>query len=224
MDLLATNKWERPIYISTTVPSSQYKGLEQFFVQEGIAYRIVPIRTDKSEEDEFGMIDPYVMYDNMMNKYKWGNAEDPSVYLDENNKRMLSNFRRIFGNLGKALLTAGDTVKAVETARRGLEIVPPSKLPYDFFAISLADVLIRSGEYEEGNRIINEIINYNKEYLDYAIMMDPDRQFGMDYPIGINMQALLDINNMAITLGMDQLANSVSPDVNRYYSILYSER
>ena len=42
------------------------------------------------------------MYDNMMNKFEWGNAADPSVYLDENNKRMLSNFRRIFGNLGKS--------------------------------------------------------------------------------------------------------------------------
>ena len=45
MDLLSTNKWERPVYISTTVPSSQYKGLEKYFVQEGIAYRIVPVRT-----------------------------------------------------------------------------------------------------------------------------------------------------------------------------------
>ncbi len=117
MDLLTTNKWERPVYISTTVPSDQYKGLEKYFVQEGITYRIVPIKTDKSEEGEFGMIDPVVMYDNMMNKYKWGNAADPEVYLDENNKRMLSNFRRIFGNLGKALLVAGDTTKAVEAAQ-----------------------------------------------------------------------------------------------------------
>lgn len=58
------------------------------------------------------------MYDNMMNRFRWGNAEDPSVYLDENNKRMFSNFRRMFGNLGRALLAAGDTVRAVEVARR----------------------------------------------------------------------------------------------------------
>ena len=68
------------------------------------------------------MIDPYVMYDNMMNKFKWGNAEDPSVYLDENNRRMFSNFRRIFGNLGKELLDQGDTVKAVEVAQRDLKL------------------------------------------------------------------------------------------------------
>jgi tetratricopeptide (TPR) repeat protein len=224
MDLLTTNKWERPVYISTTVPSTQYKGLEKFFVQEGIAYRIVPIKTDKPEDGEFGMIDPIVMYDNMMNKYKWGNASDPGVYLDENNKRMLSNFRRLFGNLGKALLASGDTARAVEAARRGLEIVPPEKLPYDFFVLTLAEVLIRAGNTEEGNRIIDDVIRYSKEYLDYAIGMDGGMQFGMDYPVGINMQALLDINNMAISLKLDKLLNSVSADVNKYYSVLYSDK
>jgi tetratricopeptide (TPR) repeat protein len=224
MDLLSTNKWERPVYISTTVPSSQYKGLEKYFVQEGITYRIVPIKTDKSDEGEFGMIDPVVMYDNMMNKYKWGNANDPSVYLDENNKRMLSNFRRIFGNLGKALLVAGDTTRAVEAARRGLEIVPAEKLPYDFFVLGLAEILTRAGEAEEGNKIINDVIKYSKEYLDYSVSMDPAKHFGMDYPIGINMQSLLDINNMAINLKMDKLLSSISSDVNKYYSILYSDK
>ena len=107
MDLLSTNKWERPVYFSTTVPSTQYKGLEKYFIQEGLAYRVVPVKTDKPEQGEFGMIDPVVMYDNMMNKFTWGNAEDPSVYLDENNRRMFSNFRRIFGTLGKELLVKG---------------------------------------------------------------------------------------------------------------------
>ena len=46
MDLLGTNKWKRPIYFSTTVPSSQYKGLEKFFIQEGLAYRVAPVKTD----------------------------------------------------------------------------------------------------------------------------------------------------------------------------------
>lgn len=224
MDLISTNHWERPVYISTTVPSSQYKGLEKFFVQEGIAYRIVPIKTEKSEDGEFGMIDPKVMYDNMMNKYKWGNAASPSVYLDENNKRMLSNFRRLFGNLGKALLVAGDTTKAVEAARRGLEIVTPEKMPYDFFVLGSAEVLIRAGRRDEGLKIIDDVIRYSKEYLDYAISMDKRRQFGMDFPIGINMQCLLDINNIAVSLKLDTLINTVSSDVTKYYSILYSDK
>ncbi len=224
MDMLSTNKWERPVYYSTTVPSSQYKGLEKYFVQEGMAYRVVPIRIDKAEQGEFGMIDPVVMYDNMMNKFKWGNAEDPSVYLDENNRRMFSNFRRLFGILGKNLIASGDTAKAIEVVKRGLEIVPAQKMPNDFFSAGLAEVLLRAGEKEEGERIINEIIGYSKTYLDYAITIDPNKRFGLDYPIGINMQSLLDIYNMSVEFKLTKITSIIEPEINNYYGKLYSKQ
>ena len=91
-----------------------------------------------------------------------------------------------------------------------MKLFLPEKLPYDFFVLGLGEVLIRAGNNDEGNKIISDVIAYSKEYLEHAIAMDPDRQFGMDYPIGINMQALLDINNMAINLKMDDLVKTVS--------------
>jgi tetratricopeptide (TPR) repeat protein len=224
MDLLSTNEWKRPVYISSTVPSSQYKGLEKFFIQEGMAYRIVPVKTDESEQGEYGMIDPYVMYDNMMNKFKWGNAADPSVYLDENNRRMFGNFRRLFGNLGIALLKAGDTAKAVEAVRRGLEIVPADKLPYDYFAIGIAEVLIRAGEKEEGEKIIGSVINYSKDYLEYAISLSSDQRFGLEVSTGINMQSLLDIYNISVNLKLDSLSTATELMINNYYGKLYSRK
>ncbi len=224
MDLLSTNKWDRPIYFSTTVPSTQYKGLEKYFIQEGLAYRVVPVKTDKPEQGEFGMIDPVVMYDNMMNKFSWGNAEDPSVYLDENNRRMFSNFRRIFGTLGKELILRGDTTKAVEVTRRGLSIVPAEKMPNDFFSIGLAEVLIMAGRKEEGERLLSEVIDYSKKYLDYAISINPEQRFGLEYPTGINMQALLDIYNMSVKLKLTSISAIVEPEINKYYSKLYSAK
>jgi hypothetical protein len=224
MDLISTNKWERPIYFSTTVPSSQYKGLEKYFIQEGLAYRLAPVKTDKPDQGEFGMIDPLVMYDNMMNKFKWGNASDPKVYLDENNKRMFSNFRRIFGTLGKELLIKGDTVKAIEVAHRGLEIVPAKKMPYDFFTIGIAEVLINAGKTEEGEKLLTDIIKYSKEYLDYAVSLKPEERFGLEYPSGINMQGLLDIYNMAVKLKLNSIVLIIEPEINNYYGKLYSTK
>jgi Protein of unknown function (DUF2723) len=224
MDLISNNDWKRPIYISTTVPSSQYKGLEKFFVQEGMAYRIVPIITDDSDNGDYGMIDPAVMYDNMMNKFRWGNADDPSVYLDENNRRMFNNFKRIFGNLGKKLLETGDTVKALEVVHKGLEIVPSEKLPDDFFCVGLAEVLIRAGNKEEGEKIIGNIINYSKEYLEYAVGLESDDRFGLEYPTGISMQALLDIYRMAGNLKDDNLTTVTEALINNYYDKLYSRK
>jgi len=223
MDMLSTNKWERPVYFSTTVPSTQYKGLEKYFIQEGLSYRIVPVKTDKPEQGEFGMIDADIMYDNMMNKFKWGNAEKPSVYLDENNRRMFSNFRRIFGSLGKDLLMKGDTTRAIEAAHRGLEIVPATKMPNDFFSLSLAEVLIRAGKTEEGEKLVMDIIDYSKEYLDYAISLKSTERFGLEYPTGINMQAMLDIYNMSVSLKLSNITLIIEPQINSYYSRLYSK-
>jgi len=223
MDMLSTNKWNRPVYFSTTVPSTQYKGLEKYFIQEGLSYRIVPIKTDKPEQGEFGMIDADIMYDNMMNKFKWGNAEKPSVYLDENNRRMFSNFRRIFGSLGKDLLMKGDTTRAIEAAHRGLEIVPATKMPNDFFSLSLAEVLIRAGKKEEGEQLVKDIISYSKEYLDYAISLKQSERFGLEYPTGINMQAMLDIYNMSVSLKLNSITLIIEPEINNYYSRLYSK-
>jgi hypothetical protein len=224
MDLLSTNKWERPIYYSTTVPSTQYKGLEKYFIQEGLAYRVAPVKTEPAEQGEFGMIDPIVMYDNMMNNFSWGNAEDPKVYLDENNRRMFSNFRRIFGTLGKELLLKGDTTKALEAARRGLEIVPEGKMPNDFFSIGLAEVMIRAGDRANGEKLLTDILNYSKSYLDYAVSITSDKRYGMDYPTGINMQALLDIYNLSMKLKLDSITKIVEPEINNYYGKLYSAK
>jgi len=222
MDLLANNNWKRPIYFSTTVPSTQYKGLEKFFVQEGLAYRLVPVKTSQPEPGEFGMIDPIVMYDNLMNKFSWGNVSYPSVYLDENNRRMFSNFRRLFGNLGKELIARGDTAKALDVAHRGLGIVPIDKLPNDYFSVGLAEVLIGCGKKEEGEKLLDDIIQYSSDYLRFAVALKPESRFGLEYPIGINMQSMIEIYRMGIRLKLDDMVKKIEPELNKFYSALYS--
>ena len=221
MDLLSTNKWERPVYFSTTVPPGQFNGLDKFFIQEGLGYRVAPVRTDKPEQGEFGIIDPYVMYDNMMNKFRWGNAGDTSVYLDENNRRIFSNYRNMFGTLGKELLIWGDTTRAVEVAHRGLEIVPASKIPYDYFSISTAEALIMAGKKEEGEKLIRQVIAYSTSYLDYVISIKAEDRFGLGNVTGLNMQALIDIYYISVRLKLTSLIAIIEPELNNYYPKLY---
>jgi hypothetical protein len=223
MDLLSTNKWERPVYFSTTVPPSQFKGLEKHFIQEGLGYRVAPILSGNPVQGELGIIDTEVMYDNMMNKFTWGNAADPKVYLDENNRRMFSNYRNIFGNLGKELLLKGDTIKAVEVAHRGLNIVPPDKIPYDYSSIGLAEVLLRSGEKNEGLKILYDTIRYSTQYLDYIVSLRAEDRFGLQSSTGYNMQALLDIYDMSLELKLTAVTLAVEPGLNNFYPKLYSK-
>jgi hypothetical protein len=82
--------------------------------------------------------------------------------------------------------------------------------------------LIRAGKTEEGEKILSEVIKYSKEYLEYAISIKPEERFGLDYPTGINMQGLLDIYNMAVKLKLTSLIAIIEPEINNYYSKLYS--
>ncbi len=130
----------------------------------------------------------------------------------------------MFANLGRTLLQKGDTTRAIEAVNRGIQIVPVNKIPHDFFTIGFAEILYRAGKTEDAGNIIDEIIRYSKQYLDYAITVSPEKRFGLEYPIGINMQALLDIYHMSVDIKLDSLTEKVEPDINFYYGLLYSSK
>ena len=98
LDMIANNNWKRPIYWAITVGRDKYLNLQDYFQAEGFAYRLVPIKTPASS-GQVGRIRTDVMYDNIINKFKWGNMNDPKVYLDENNVRMSMNVRNSFVRL-----------------------------------------------------------------------------------------------------------------------------
>ena len=103
LDLLASNHWERPMYFATTVGKESFTGINDYLQLEGMAYRIVPIKKDPFLPNEAVNTDK--MYDNMLHKFKWGGiAENPNIYLEENNLRMVQTHRYMFIRLVDALM------------------------------------------------------------------------------------------------------------------------
>ncbi len=75
LDILAHNNWERPIYFVTGYHNDAF-GLEEYFQLEGLAYRLVPIKSENKSWLEYGRIDTDILYENMMKKFEWGGAND----------------------------------------------------------------------------------------------------------------------------------------------------
>jgi hypothetical protein len=48
--------------------------------------------------------------------------------------------------LAIALVEEGDTVRAVAAVQKGLSIVPPEKMPYDYFSSDLGEALALAGK------------------------------------------------------------------------------
>ena len=217
IDFIAGNDWERPLYYSVTVPASTYIGLEKYFILEGMAYRVSPIRIDQPGPGEAGMVDTREMYENMMNNFRWGNAGKEGVYLDENNRRMFDVFRRQFAKLATALVEEGDTVRAVAAIQKGLSIVPPEKMPYDYFTTDLVNALALAGRKEDAEKLFNEIIDNSVSALTFIASLPDGKSYGIEYHTSVSLQALLDVYRLASGHGMDELAARASGELNRFY-------
>lgn len=217
IDFMAGNNWERPLYYSVTVPASTYIGLEKYFILEGMAYRVSPVTIDQPGQGETGMVDTREMYENMMNNFRWGNAEKEGVYLDENNRRMFDVFRRQFAKLAKALVAEGDTVRAVAAVQKGLSIVPPDKMPYDYFSTDLGDALAMAGKKEDAEKLFTEIVDNSVAVLSFIAALPDEKSYGIDFNASVSLQALLDVYRLATRYGMTELASRASVDLDRFY-------
>ncbi|MCC5917972.1 MAG: DUF2723 domain-containing protein [Cryomorphaceae bacterium] len=170
LDLIANNNWERPIYFSITVGSSakDYFWLTDHFRLEGLAYRYVPVKNEESSQGfNYGFVDTERMYDNLMNKFAFGNANDPRVYLDETNRRMASNFRNIYGRLASALAKEGEKEKAVEVLDRIMDEMPEHNFPYNFFVLGIIEAYYEAGATDKAVELVNQYADRLEGELKY---------------------------------------------------------
>ena len=171
LDILANFNWERPIYFAITVGSGNFMGLEKYFQLEGLAYRFVPYLAN-SNDGQTGEIATDIMYDNLVNKFKWGNMQDPTIYLDETNMRMTMNFRNNFSRLSDALIKKGEFDKAEVVLDKCVEIMPHEAIPYNYFNLPLAEGYYRIGKTEKAREVISILTDTYFDELDYYNSID----------------------------------------------------
>ena len=114
-EMISQSNWKRPIYVAITVGADNYGSLGDNFIKEGLAYRISPFNTEKTKNT----IDVDKMYDNLMNRYRYGGLDKKGLYIDENAMRMCWSHRVAFSQTVLQLLLQGDTVRHLPDVRRG---------------------------------------------------------------------------------------------------------
>lgn len=181
LDMIAHNNWERPLYFAITVGRDKYINLQDYFQLEGFAYRLVPIKTEASDGGlNVGCVDSKAMYENVMNRFKWGNMNSPKVYIDENNSRMMMNIRNTFNRLAEQLNDEGQPGKAVQVLDKGIDLIPHKVVPYNYFSMLMAETYFKAGSPEKGKAIINTIMTDYKEQLDYFFKLNRPMRASVD--------------------------------------------
>jgi len=168
LDILANNNWERPVYFVGTNHTDEL-GLSDYTQLDGLAYRLVPIKTVTRSNFEKGRIDTEILYNKLMNEFKYGRMNEDDVILDHFHLRTLSviRLRFRFMRLAIALSEEGDYKRAEEVLDRIIELTPHEKIPYHLFMPGIAETYFRINQFEKGTAIYKKMLDISDRHLAY---------------------------------------------------------
>ena len=214
LEMLANNDWTRPIYICRTVGSEFYPNIQEYLQSEGMAQRFIPVKKRGNSHIE-------KMYDNMMNKYRYGNMNDKRVYLDETNRRTASTYRHLFSSLARDLFNNKQPERAKQVLDRGIEEVPEHALPFDFSMLTIVDVYFRVNDSVSAENILKQVVKESEERLIFVLSLPYNRQnsvsgeMGLEHNLSVLGQAAMIAQNHK-----SQIADEIIEKYEKYAKIL----
>jgi tetratricopeptide (TPR) repeat protein len=225
LDILAHNNWERPVYFVTGYHSDAL-GLEEYFQLEGLAFRLVPVKSENKSWVDYGRIDTDILYNNVMNKFVWGGANNPKVNLDYNHIRTLIvvKARLIYARLAKALSSEGKNEKAVAVLDRCLEVLPANRFPLDPYYTDLIEGYFAAGASDKAVEMTKGLCDYYYEKLDYYLKQNPYVISSAEYEIQSAIQYASKAANFCESNGKKEIADEINKKLEAYYADYLSKR
>lgn len=214
LDVLATANWERPLYVNNTSLSQFNVDLSRYVVQEGNAYRILPLYNPRPF-NQLELVNTKVSYENMMKKFQFRNLDNPKVYYNQDYRNFVLNHRSSFNSLAQALILHGETEKAREVILYGLARMPDASIPYDYTNAQTVDMLFEVGEKEKALEISNVMSKRSDELAAYYI---EKREFGRE--LQVNVVILGELQRVLYKYGEADLAKKIEESYEKHAAVL----
>ncbi|MFY0689401.1 MAG: DUF2723 domain-containing protein [Cyclobacteriaceae bacterium] len=164
LDLIVNSNFKRPIYFNNTSMNSVNFDVRSHVVQEGLTYRLTPIRNPGGGI----MVNADIAYENLINRFNYRQLDNPDVYYNEDFRNFCLNHRSTFNSLARQLLNDGDKERAREVLMKNLELIPDIAVPYDVFSVQQIGLLLAADEKEKALEMAEIIGQRSKEWLEYA--------------------------------------------------------
>lgn len=154
LNIIAANLNKRPIYWAVTVRDDKILGLNDYLQLEGLSLRLVPIKS-RGEGGAYGSIigsgrvATDIAYDNIMNKWRWGNFDKECTYVNRAYMPSLQTMRVSMIRLARNLVLEGKKDKAEALADRYFQVFPECNFQYDQLSAYMADIYARTGQKEK---------------------------------------------------------------------------
>ena len=226
LEMIAQSNFSRPLYMSTTVGASNFGNLWRHFIQEGIAWRISPFVFEDNELIRgvvHSVVDTEKMYENMMNKYHYGNLKHPDLYIDETTMRMCYTHRRWFATLITNLVKEGKLDKALKALDKCETEIPSYNVPHstESASLDLVNGYIACGQPEKAAVILADVEKKSKEYIKWYLSLENTYFQGAWRDCYGDIYALLNMQDIYQKLGDYNAAKKA--DYKKHYEQLDKE-
>lgn len=210
LDFLVTNNWERPIYLNNTSLSQINIDLSPYAIQEGNAYRILPIRNPRRNRDR--LVNTEKAFDNMINKFKYSGLDNEKLYFNEDYRGFVLNHRSSLNDLAQALIDESQLEKANQVLEFSLAKMPDRVIPYDITAPTLVDLLFQTGQKEKAIEIAKLSADRADEMAAYLI----EQGYGMTTELRRNAFILNSLQRTLYENGEMELGKKYEDALNKH--------
>jgi Protein of unknown function (DUF2723) len=191
LSIIAANKWKRPIYF--TSPYGDL-GFGPYLRKDGLSYRLVPVackplfnnwivdqmmRANRMGGTPIRDNNTDTMYNNLMTKFAFGNANVAGVYFDEENRRHLLGIRSAFAEAAGNMADINRKDEAKRLLARCDSMMNQSNFPYamasrynmyNSTSLIYAEAAYKAGMNDMGDKIINIVqkdLDQQEKYYKY---------------------------------------------------------
>lgn len=212
IDFIASNNWERPIYFNNTSLAGVNVDLRRYVVQEGTAYRLLPIENPDPSQL---LVNADIMYDNLMNNFYWRELDNPNVYYSEDYRNFVLNHRATFNTLATELMAENRYSEAREALLKCIELIPDESIRFDHFTVQQVGMLLRVGEEELANQIAEVTSARADEMLTYLF----ENNINDTYQIQRNLISLNELSRAFNSVGETEKATEYQQIFRKHYGV-----
>ncbi|KAF9659083.1 DUF2723 domain-containing protein [Tenacibaculum sp. ZH5_bin.1] len=169
LDILNNFDWKRPIYFTGGANADEeYIWLKDYLQLDGMAYKLVPIKTSNKGRTIFdmGRIDPEKMYNNVK-KWDWKTINNGEIYLDEQSKRNAISLRNNLIRLSEEFLQKGDSVNAKDVLDLSLHKMPIKDFDHYNFSLGYPELYYRIGDINKARETAETLADIFQQKLKY---------------------------------------------------------
>jgi len=121
--ILQENLGERPIYFAITVSEDNKINLDNYLRRDGLAQKVMPYKPENN-------VDPEILSENIYHKYQYRNIGDPGVFLNNDIRNLLQNYRSCFLQLAMYYYQQGDKENMRHVLDRMSAAIPEQTVPF----------------------------------------------------------------------------------------------